>query len=65
MLEHQKIVLNGVQNNKQLFRKELIKSLAWMNPEELTKLRLWVRDKFYHKHSDVINEILYAKYEYV
>ena len=63
MLEHQKIVLKGVSNDKKLFRKELIKSLAWLNAYELTQLRLWLRENFYQKHSDIIKEVLYPEYQ--
>ena len=63
MLEHQKIVLKGVSNDKRLFKKELIKSLAWLNAHELTQLRLWLRENFYKQHSDIIREVLYPEYQ--
>ena len=63
MLEHQKIVLNGVKNSKKLFKKELIKSMIWLNAHDQTKLRRWVREKFYHLHAEIIKDVLYPKYE--
>lgn len=62
MLEHQKIVLNGVKNNKKLFKKELIKSMAWLSPHEQTRLRKWVRENFYHLHAEIIKDVLNPKY---
>ncbi len=64
MLENCKMVLNGVHENKNLFRKELIKYMAWLNAEEQFKLSIWVRKKFYNEHADVIDEILNTKYDF-
>lgn len=64
MLESCKIVLNGVRDDKQLFKKELIKSLAWLNTNEQKQLSRWVKENFYNQHADVINEILLTKYDY-
>ena len=63
MLEHQKIVLNGVQFDKRLFKKELIKSLVWLPPNEQIQLRKWVKEHFYHSHADVINDVFHPKLE--
>ena len=63
MLEHQKIVLNGVKHDKQLFRKELIKSLAWLNPGDQTLLRRWVYENFNHLHPEILKEVCYPRYE--
>ena len=64
MLEHQKIVLQGVSNDKYLFRKELIKSLSWLNENDKQKLIKWVKEQFAHLHADVIMDVLYPKYDY-
>ncbi len=64
MLEHQKKVLEAVSYDNKLFKKELIKSQAWLNIHDQTKLRLWVKQKFYQQHADTINEILNTKYDY-
>lgn len=65
MLETCKIVLNGVKDDKHLFRKELIKSLAWLNSEEQKALKHWVHENFYDRHADIIDEVLIAAYDYV
>nr|WP_321452327.1 hypothetical protein [uncultured Carboxylicivirga sp.] len=64
MLECCKTVLNGVHEDKFLFRKELIKSLSWLNAEDQHKLQIWVRDHYYCEHADVIEEILNTKYNF-
>jgi len=64
MLEHQKIVLNGVKDNEYLFSKELKKSLAWLNSHELTQLRKWLKENFWDTHKTIIQDILYPSYEY-
>jgi hypothetical protein len=63
MLEHQKIVLNGVKNNKKLFRKELIKSLAWLNNNEQTQLRKWVKENFICLHAEIIMDVFHHNYQ--
>ena len=59
MLEHQKIILKNVSDNKQLFKKELIKSMIWLSSNELIQLRKWLREQFWESHADEINEVLY------
>ncbi|MBB3701302.1 hypothetical protein KMW28_03435 [Flammeovirga yaeyamensis] len=63
MLEYSKIVLNGVKEEKALFRKELIKSMNWLEAKEQAKLKDWVIENFSDLHQDVIEEILYTKYQ--
>lgn len=60
MLEHQKLVLQNVATNRNLFKKELFKSMAWLNAYELTQFRKWVRETFWATHKDVIQEVLYT-----
>ena len=62
MLEHQKKVLLGVSENNSLFRKELIKSMVWLNDSDLALLQNWVRKNFYDKQANIINEIFTQKY---
>ena len=64
MLEYSKTVLKGVHEDKFLFRKELIKSLSWLKPEDQEKLQAWVRQNFFSEHADVIEEILNTKYQF-
>jgi hypothetical protein len=57
MLEHQKIVLEQVSTNKELFKKELVKSFEWLKTYEFFKLRKWVKDRFGRTHSEVIADV--------
>ena len=63
MLEHQKIVLSGVSDNQMLFRKELSKSMQWLNTEQQRQLGRWVRENFNHQHAQVIDEVLNGAYD--
>ena len=60
MLEHQKIVLKGVGDNKVLFRKELIKSISWLEGDDLALFRNWVGINFSHMHPEIIQEVLHS-----
>jgi hypothetical protein len=64
MLELCMSVLNGVHEDKKLFRKELIKSMSWLNTSDQKKLQIWVRKHFMDEHADIIDEILSAKYSF-
>lgn len=56
MLEHQKIILSNTSHDKMMFKKELYKSIGWLNPDELSELRRWVRRRYWNTHRDVIKE---------
>lgn len=57
ILEHQKIVLSGVEDHSQLFRKELLKTISWLDDKEQDSLEKWVRKNYYHIHSETIDEV--------
>jgi len=57
MLEHQKLILRNVQDDIQLFRKELYKTLRWISDSELDDLRKWLYKNFSEKHLPVIEEV--------
>jgi len=57
MLEHQKIVLQNISHDKELFAKELRKSLVWLKSYEVFLLHTWVKEKYGNIHNDVIREI--------
>ena len=59
MLEHQKLILEKVSNNKELFRKELVKSLKWLKSYEIFKLHAWLKEKFYLTHGDIIKDVFH------
>ena len=57
MLDHQKSVLDKVSNDKDLFRKEIIKSFRWLKSYEILQLHFWLKKNYNHKHADVIEDI--------
>jgi len=57
MLEHQKMVLQNLSHDKELFAKELRKSLTWLKSYEVFLLHTWVKEKYGNIHNDVIREI--------
>jgi hypothetical protein len=57
MLELQKFVLTHVREDVQLFKKELIKSILWLDTPDLEKLKEWVWNEFGRTHADVIREV--------
>ncbi len=56
MLDFCKDVLLKVSFNRTLFRKELTKSVKWLNKRERVMLRAWCLSTFGHLHGDVIIE---------
>jgi len=60
MLELQKLVLQQVSDQKELFKKELLKSLKWLNSEEIVMLKEWVLNQFSNRYMDMINETFYG-----
>ena len=61
MLEHQKMVLKGVFDNKYLFKKELIKSMSWLNKNDQILLKMWIYKNFRDQHPDIINDVLFSE----
>ena len=57
MLELQKFVLQHVHHDAMLFKKELIKSILWLDYTELVKLKEWVWSEFGNTHSEIINDV--------
>lgn len=51
MLEYCKTILEKVSFNKELFEKELKKSLSFITEEERVKLICWCKSKFGRDHS--------------
>jgi hypothetical protein len=58
MSEYEKVILQKVSFNNDLFKKELIKSIGSMQNEELANFKNWVVDNFFHTHFEEIKEIL-------
>jgi hypothetical protein len=57
MLDHQQIILNQISHDKELFRKEIVKSFKWLKSYEIIMLRRWLKENFYKTHADVIHEV--------
>ncbi|MFW5760001.1 MAG: hypothetical protein ACOCXH_03355 [Cyclobacteriaceae bacterium] len=57
MLEHQKFILANLSQVKPLFKKELIKSIGWLKPEEVMELHRWVMKNYMHTHREIISEV--------
>jgi len=56
MLEHQKIVLKNVIDQPELFKKEYVKSMKWLNNQEQEELNKWLGDTYYQSHKELIQE---------
>lgn len=57
MFDHQKIILEKVRGNKDLFSKELKKSLKWLSPDEISKLYFWLKSNFWDSHKNEIETV--------
>jgi hypothetical protein len=56
MLEFCKSVLSKVSFDRQLFAKELRKSVRWLKNEELKALRDWCLGRYGNRYGDLIQE---------
>jgi len=57
MLELQQMTLENLSHDKDLFKKELIKSLKWLQSYEIFQLRTWLLKNYNSSHSEIINEV--------
>jgi len=57
MLKYTKTVLQKVSFNRDLFKKELQKSLRWLRKDEVNVLKTWCVLTFGSIYMDVINEV--------
>lgn len=57
MLDHQKLILLNVQDDFNLFRKELQKTLNWINPEEFQSLYNWLEEVCNTRHLKIVQEV--------
>jgi len=62
MLDYVKTILIKVSFDQNLFKKELEKSLQWLDAEEILKLKDWVVEKFSHMYKDIILDV-FSTYE--
>ncbi len=56
MFEYSKKVLEKVSFDKTLFRKELIKAINWIRPDEKTLLKVWCLSTFGNEYQQEIIE---------
>ncbi len=61
MLDHQKIILEQLSHDKELFRKEIIKSFKWLKSYEIIMLRKWLKENYSETHAEIIHEV----FEYI
>ena len=54
MLSHQKKVLENVCYDKELFKKELYKCLAWLEKEEVEELVEWLKNNYWDSNNKEI-----------
>lgn len=57
MLKYSKVILEIVSFNRDLFRKELAKSLNYLKKEEIQLLKAWCVFHFGSTHTDAIREV--------
>ena len=57
MLEHQKLILENVKYDKNLFSKELSKSLKWLSQEETILLQEWCLEKYNGEFNQIIRKV--------
>jgi hypothetical protein len=57
MLELSKQILLKVSFDRKLFKKELLKALKWITPDEKTILKMWCIASFGELYRDVITEV--------
>jgi hypothetical protein len=57
MLENRKLMLEKSCYDKDLFRKEILKSFKFLKSHEIIKLHGWLKRNFGKTHSDVIRDV--------
>jgi hypothetical protein len=57
MLEYAKVILPKVSFDKNLFRKELVKCLNWVEPAEIHELRDWCYENFKNQYPGILDEV--------
>ncbi len=65
MLDHQKKVLQGVSVDKELFKKELVKSFRWLEQPEKKELIRWVNSNFRKSHPRVLDEVFATEQQFI
>ncbi|MDA3867724.1 MAG: hypothetical protein PF489_13400 [Salinivirgaceae bacterium] len=62
MLEHQKLMLKNIYQNRNFFVKEIKKSFRLLSKVELTELERWLRIEFSQNYDKEVQQLfLHAK----
>lgn len=56
MIEYARIILPKVSYSSDLFRKELMKCIHWIEEENIEELFQWCKNNFGHIHPKIIEE---------
>jgi hypothetical protein len=64
MLEHQMTVLQAVEDNHNLFEKELKKSLKWLSLEEKNQLQEWLEKRYQQRYPELIENAFMNEKEF-
>lgn len=56
MLEHQMKVLSSLSDNKELFIKELNKSMHWLNLNDKERLLEWIKQNYSRLYPNLENQ---------
>ena len=59
ILELQQLALQNLSEDKELFKKELVKSLRWLRSYEIYQLHRWLKDNYYETHNEIISDVFY------
>jgi hypothetical protein len=58
MIEYAKVILPKVSFSRELFHKELIKSVNWVeNPNDLNELREWCDENFGEIYPEILSKV--------
>ena len=57
MIEYAKVILPKVSFSRDLFRKELKKSVLWTEPDRMNELITWCRENFGELYPDILDEV--------
>jgi hypothetical protein len=57
MLEYAKVILPKVSFSKELFRKELIKCIGWVEEDQRDELYDWCYENFKEIYPDIISSV--------
>jgi hypothetical protein len=57
MIEYAKVILPKVIFSRDLFRKELLKCIGWVDKEEVGELHNWCLENFNKIYPDILSEV--------